>query len=323
MLKAALIGCGNISRTHLKVISENENIQLTAVCDIQRDRADKTASEYGCEKFYSIDNLLKNGDFDVLHICTPHYLHSPMAVQALNAGKNVLCEKPMCITLNEADAIERAVKNSGKHYGVCFQNRYNPASRMMRQVLEGGSLGKILGGRAAVYWDRDENYYLADAWRGKITTEGGGVLINQSIHTLDLLLWMIGNPVADVKSSISTKRLASYIQVEDTADLLLQFEDGQRAVFFATICNVGNDPIELNIYCEKGKITLGEKLIIHSEEGEEVYDTDKLKGEKGYWGNGHSALIADFYDCIENDKEFQIGFDEAKKTVEVLNKVYN
>ena len=323
-IRAAVVGCGNISRSHFSAIEKNENIVLACVCDNQSDRADDAAKKYGCKAFYSFDEMLNWGEFDVIHICTPHYLHSEMAIKGLNAGKNVLSEKPMAMNLAEATAIYEAAKKSSGQYGVCFQNRYNPSSQKMKEVLDSGKLGKILGGKGIVCWDRDENYYLADEWRGKKKTEGGGVLINQSIHTLDLLLWMINSSVTDVKSSISTKRLADFIEVEDTADMLLSFSDGQRAVFYATICGVGNDPVCLDIICENGKMRLGEKLIItNPDDTQEIYDIDRISGTKSYWGTGHNALISDFYDCIKTDRHFEIDENEGIKTISVLDKIYN
>lgn len=323
VLRAAVIGCGNISRSHFNAIAANDSIVLTAVCDNQRDRADKNAEKYGCRAFYSLGDLLVCGEFDVLHICTPHYLHAEMAVAAMKAGKDVLSEKPMAMNMREAETIIKTADETGRNYGVCFQNRYNPSSLKMKELLGSGRLGKVLGAKGIVCWDRDENYYLADEWRGKKATEGGGVLINQSIHTLDLLQWLVGSRVTEVRSSISTKRLADFIEVEDTADMLLFFEDGQRAVFFATICGVGNDPVCLDMICENGKIRLGEKLIISYADGqEEVLDIDRISGAKSYWGTGHTALIADYYDCVSTGRHFEIDAREASKTIEILDKVY-
>lgn len=322
-LRSAVVGCGNISRSHFDALASCGNAELVAVCDIQRDRADAAAKKYGVDAYYDPDKLLADGVADVVHLCTPHYLHASMSVAALEAGCHVFCEKPMAIRYDDALRVKEAAERSGRYFGVCFQNRYNTSSRIAKETLESGRLGKIVGARSIVAWDRDEHYYLADAWRGKIDTEGGGVMINQAIHTLDLTAWFIGSPVTEIKASISTKRLADFIEVEDTADLLMQYENGARGVFYATICSAGNSPIEVEVYCEKGKITLSDALTVRENgKPDEVYEIDRPTGAKAYWGTGHTHIINDFYDSIVSGRPFAVDAAEAAKSARMTEMIY-
>ena len=130
---------------------------------------------------------------DIVHVCTPHHLHAPMAIECLRRGVHVLLEKPVATTVADGEAVVRAAEASTATVGVCFQNRFNPTVRAIRDLLDAGTLGDLLGGRAAVTWFRDESYYEARPWRGRWAESGGGVLINQAIHTLDLLQWFLGD----------------------------------------------------------------------------------------------------------------------------------
>jgi len=322
--KSAVIGCGNIHRNHIKGINDSPLGKLTAVCDIDQEAADKSASENGVPAFYSLDELLKFGDFDVLHICTPHYLHASMAIKAMRQGKHIICEKPMAIHSADAREMIKVAEETGVQLGVCFQNRYNSSSIYVKELLESSRMGKILGARGIVTWDRSEAYYASGEWRGKIATEGGGVLINQAIHTLDLLQWFVDSPVKELKASISTKRLQGVVETEDTADALIFFENGVRGVFFASLCYTSNSPVMLELECENGSILLADKLTVKIN-GEEdiVLDINRPSCEKDYWGSGHTCLIHDFYKSLSENKPFAIDGEEGIKAVEIVEAIYD
>ena len=322
-LRIGLVGCGNISASHFAAIKTLKNAELAAVCDIQIKRAEKRAAQHGVVFYTDFDTMLACGDLDAVHLCTPHYLHAPQSIAALKAGCHVFSEKPMATCYEDGLRIRRAAADSGKTYGVCFQNRYNESSVLVKELLDEGRLGKITGARALVPWDRDEAYYLADPWRGKLATEGGGVVINQAIHTLDLLQWFMASPVADIRANISTKRLSAVVETEDTADALITFQNGARAVFFATLCQAGNDPIEIVLHCEGGKIVLGEQLRV-SIDGEEVkiHEIVRPTGKKSYWGSSHQAIIRDFYESIAQNRPFAVNADEALPSVLLTDGIY-
>lgn len=322
--KAAVIGCGLISKNHLKALKNVEHVTCTAVCDIVREKAEAAAQTYGVKEVYTdYKEMLKQADIDVVHICTPHYLHAQMAVDALEAGKHVLCEKPMALTVEDARRMEEAEKRSGRILGICFQNRYNEASVYMKKLMESGELGPVTGARGQVTWDRKPEYYSGSPWRGRWSTEGGGVLINQAIHTFDLLQWLTC-PVVSVDAGISTRRLTDVIEVEDTADVLMTGSEGQRLLFYATNCYVKNAPVELEIICEHGSVKMTGNVVVTEKDGEittQDYSSGTVFG-KDYWGSGHGFLIDDFYRCIRENQPFPVGSKEAMVSVKLLEAVY-
>lgn len=323
-LKAAVIGCGLISKNHFKALNNVEYAECAAVCDIVPEKAEAAAAQYGIPEIYTdYREMLKNPDIDVIHICTPHYLHAGMAVDALEAGKHVLCEKPMALSETDAKRMMEARDKAGRNLGICFQNRYNEASIYMKKIMDSKELGEVLGARGQVTWNRKPEYYTQSPWRGRWATEGGGVLINQAIHTFDLLQWLTG-PVKTVEASISTKRLKEAIEVEDTVDILMTGADGKRILFYASNCYVKNAPVELEIICENGSIKMVGNEVITEKNGE-ITSTDYSSGTvlgKDYWGSGHGFLIDDFYRCIETGNPLPVNGEEAVVSVRLLEAVY-
>ena len=195
-MRACLIGCGGISKCHLNAIEQlgKDAVELTAVADIIEQRAEKTASEHSCRAYTDYEEMLREEKPDVVHICTPHYLHVPMAVNALSQGINVVLEKPCAISVDGIKELTAAEKASSARLAVCFQNRYNESAIFAKKLIDSGEYGKVTGADALVKWQRDESYYNADEWRGTKSQEGGGVMINQAIHTHDLMkyaVWLI------------------------------------------------------------------------------------------------------------------------------------
>lgn len=323
-LKSAVIGCGLIVKNHLKALKNIEYAACEAVCDIVPRKAQETGEAYGIPGVYTdYHELLKRPDIDVIHICTPHYLHARMAVDALEAGKHVLCEKPMALTVEDARRMIAARDRSKKQLGICFQNRYNEASVYMKDLIDSKKLGQVVGARGQVTWNRNPEYYTTSSWRGRWAMEGGGVLINQAIHTFDLLQWLAG-PVASVEAGIATRRLKEAIEVEDTVDIYMTGMEGQRMLFYASNCYVKNAPVELEIVCERGTVKMTGNVVMTECEGESAtkdYSSGTVLG-KDYWGSGHGFLIEDFYRCIQEEQPFQVGAEEAMESVRLLNAVY-
>lgn len=323
-LRSAVIGCGLISKNHLKALGSLEYANCVAVCDIVREKAELAAKEYGVPKVYTdYKEMLADPEIDVIHICTPHFLHAQMAVDALQAGKHTLCEKPMALTKEDAERMIEARDKAQKQLGICFQNRYNEASVYMKKLLESGKLGKILGARGQVTWNRKPEYYTDSPWRGRWATEGGGVLINQAIHTFDLLQWLTV-PIVTVEAGIATRRLKEAIEVEDTVDVYMTGGQGERLLFYASNCYVKNAPVELEIVCEKGSVKMTGNVVVTDEDGE-ITQTDYSSGTvlgKDYWGSGHGFLIQDFYNCIQKGQAFPVSGEEAIVSVKLLDAVY-
>lgn len=323
-IHAAVIGCGLISKNHFKSLENIKHVTCAAVCDIDGDKAQEAGALYGISKIYTdYRELLRDPGIDVVHICTPHYLHAPMAVEALQAGKHVLCEKPMALTAADCERMLEAEQLSERQLGICFQNRYNESSAYMKQLIDSGELGAVLGARGQVTWNREPEYYIGSPWRGKWKTAGGGVLINQAIHTFDLLQWLAG-PVSTVEAGISTKRLKGTIEVEDTVDIYMTGESGERFVFYATNGYVRNAPVELEIICEHGSVTMKGNVVVTEKAGERFvkdYSEGIVLG-KDYWGSGHGLLIDDFYQSVLQGEEFFVNGREAAASVRLLEAVY-
>ena len=181
--RVGVVGCGGIAQVHGTVLQHLEGVELVGCADIKPERAQAFAETYGGRAYSSMEELLEHEQLDAVHLCTPHYLHTPMAKLAASRGLHVFTEKPPVMTW-EQWAEFRQLEQAPTRVGVCFQNRYNPSVQLLREVLASGKAGKVLGARAFVTWHREAPYYTESGWRGSLQTEGGGVLINQSIHTL-------------------------------------------------------------------------------------------------------------------------------------------
>ncbi len=323
-MKVAVIGCGNVSVMHFNALKDNPDTEIVAVADTKPERADKKSEEFGAKAYYDFDQLLENEELDCVHICTPHYLHTPMAIKALNKGINVLLEKPCSVSMKEIEDLRSAEKASGKQLGICFQNRYNTCVREAKRIIDSGEMGKVKSVRAFVTWMRDEKYY-SDDWHGTLDKECGGVLINQSIHTMDLVQYL-GGKSKKVTAHVSTDKLRGIIEVEDTASVLLELENGATAVFYATLAYAENSEVFIEITLENGKLRLeGEKLYMIDKDGnfaEVTGKTDAVYHGQRYWGSGHSVLINDFYYCLKTGDKFEIDAVEGGRAAMIVAACY-
>ena len=319
LLRVAIVGCGAICGNHIKAIQEAGQ-QLCALCDVDLDAAREKAEKYGLTdvNLYSdYRTMLERESLDVVHICTPHHLHAPMAIDALERNIHVLCEKPLCISLVQLHELQEAVKHCTVQLGVCHQNRYVPN---MVRLKELSSVG-VKAGFGSVVWRRDEAYYESAPWRGTLAQEGGGVLINQALHTLDLMQWICGFPKS-VTAHIHNDLLQDVIEVEDTATACFECENGVRFNFFATNTAVSDLPVQIQIKLNNGDM-------IHAQK-DRFYLNDQLIGSadeaktdgKQVWGAGHRALVADFYECIQMKKHFALDVREAGKVVRMILAAY-
>ena len=257
MLKVAVIGLGDISKIHLPVIQENPNVELVAVCDIDESLKNSVPNV----KFYTDYHLmLDQEEIDCVHVCLPHYLHYPVTRDIVEKGIHVFQEKPIGLNSDEGAAL---VKLEEKHKDVkiciCFQNRYNETFEMLQEIVQSGQYGKIIGIKGLVTWFRPKDYYEVKPWRGQMATAGGGVMINQSIHTLDLMQ-LIGGEIDEIRGSIDN--LLDYgIEVEDTAVANIKFKNGATGLFFATNSNFGNSSVELQVVFENEKFTIKDSIL--------------------------------------------------------------
>ena len=270
---------------------------------------------------------------DVVHLCTPHHRHAALAAQCLARAVAVLVEKPLAHTLADGERLVRAAADSGAVLGVCFQNRYNDTARALREMLDSGDLGRVLGGRASVTWFRNAAYYARRDWRGRWATAGGGVLMTQAIHTLDLLQWYLG-PVTDVRGTAATLALPGVIEVEDTAALRMQHRtaagDPVSSVFHATNGDIENAPVTVEIRTARARVRLDTDLTVTynsctQDDGrvEVVRPTTVASGERAYWGASHGLLIEDFYRHVRAGKHFWIDAPAAYETLRVIQAGYD
>ena len=317
-MRVGIAGLGAIAPLHIRAIL-NRGQKIVAICDIDEEKRKKINAEFklGAKEYADYKEMIESGELDVIHICLPHYLHAEVVCKALGAGVNVLCEKPLAISLSQLDEIEKAVKNSSATLGVCFQNRYNASVLYLREFFKGK---KITSATANLVWQRDEEYYASGPWRGKKQFEGGGVMINQAIHSLDLLQWFCGMP-ENVIAHCSNNSLQGVIDVEDTAYGLFSLKNGGNFVINATnaakhcftiisMFHAGDDTAELS----------GDNLIINGKfitksDGTPIFGKEE-------WGVGHQNLINEYYNCLEKGEKFPIDFYEGSKTVKLILKMY-
>lgn len=306
----AIVGCGSIAKVHAKILNQMSKVKLVAFVDCIIERAKEFNNEFGdlsSKCFESIEELFSQRKVDVIHICTPHYLHVPMAIEALLQGVNVFMEKPPAISKDEFLILKNMVEQGRTHLGFCFQNRFNDSTKAVETLLHSSEAGKIIGGRGFVTWDRNLEYYIESDWRGRKSKEGGGCLINQAIHTLDLLNRFMGGQPIKIQARMANFHLSKKIEVEDTLNALIEYKDKRKACFYATTAYVTNSPILIEIECENMTVRLeGSEVFCINREGERKKISFK-QGDvlgKDYWGNGHNACILEYYHCLEESRTF-------------------
>lgn len=320
MFKVCVIGCGGIAQVHGAALTNMEKVTLAACCDIVPEKARAYAEKFHCTPYTDYETLLDKEQPDAVHLCTPHYLHTPMAEAAAERGIHVFTEKPPVISWDEWERLQKAGEKV--RIGVCVQNRYNPNNEKAMAILSSGEMGSVKGARACVFWDRGKYYYASGDWRGKWATEGGGALINQSVHTLDLLLLFLGKPDI-VSCHMANRRLQGIIEVEDTVEAYLQSGE-KRGIFFATNAYAGNAPVMIEIVTEKGTLHLEDDWLDIKKEGKTEHLTFEMPTPmgKGYWGSGHFACIQDYYHCMEQGIPFRNDLQGVKTTVETMLTMY-
>lgn len=326
MIRVGIVGCGSIARTHVWALQQMENVELVAFADVILERAihfsdaftNQNAGVYG-----SLTEMLEEAKLHVLHICTPHHLHVPMAIEAMNCGVSVFSEKPPAINLEQFSKLRQVSIDTNGTLGFCFQNRYNKEVIKTDEIIQSGRLGTVIGARAFVTWRRDEGYYISD-WKGKIALEGGGVLINQAIHTLDLMLRYLGEPMT-VSATLTNHHLNDVIEVEDTVEAWMTFSNGARGCLYATTAYATDAPVILELQCERGSITwMDHTVMVRESECEpQYYSFEESVGVgKSYWGNGHLACIQDFYNKRNGRERFQNDLDGVRTTMETMMRIY-
>ena len=317
MYRVGIIGCGNISAVHARTLRELENTELAACADVIPERA----ARYGCPAYQDWERMLSDVRPDAVHLCTPHHLHPVMAQEAARRGIAVFTEKPPAIDQEGWETVKQAARLVP--VGICFQNRFHPGIRMIRNMIDGGDYGPLRGIRGFVTWNRTKGYYEEAAWKGRWATEGGGALINQSIHTLDLILRFLGEPDT-VEASMRNHHLRDTVEVEDTVEIYLR-RDGIPALLYASTAYSQDAPVIFEVHLEHAVLRLeGDLLTVVSggTKQEIPLVTDEAMG-RAYWGSGHKACIADFYRSVETGEAFRNSPSSCENTMKTLFRVYD
>lgn len=334
MLRVAIIGLGTISYIHQLGIEESKTGELVAVCDTNP----ATQHDYPELPFYTdYEEMLEKEKLDVVHICLPHDLHAPIAEKCIARGVHVFLEKPVSLTYEEGKNLATVASSSDYKVGVCFQNRYNRTTEALVDILKNrpvSEIGEIRAVKGIVAWFRPESYYQAQPWRGEIDRAGGGTIINQSIHTLDLMHLFAGE-IESCKGKILN--LMDYdIEVEDTAVANYAFEKGRSGIYFATNSHAVNSPVEVEVVTSKRRYVINDyKLFEYKDatDGGTLLTKDEVfSGTKSYYGQGHQLAIKKFYQAIIDNTDDYIGIEDAlgsmlmidllKKSSETEDKVY-
>lgn len=290
MKNVCIVGYGAIGPVHAMAIKRTNNANFYAVCDIETDRIAVCKETYDVKAYDNFDRMLCDVNIDSVHICTPHHLHFEMVKKALAAGKSVVVEKPVTRTKEEFERLLK-LENSDK---VCivFQNRLNPCIMRLQKIVQSGEMGSVKAAKAILTWYRSPDYYRADDWRGKTETEGGGVLINQAIHTLDYFCYLIDD-VQSVKAQMANFSIAE-ISVEDTFCAFLELKNGAHGIFFATNAYADNSAPIFEVLFEKGKVLYEDGKLL--KDGKIIQEDSIPTFGKSYWGGGHEALLRKYYD---------------------------
>jgi UDP-N-acetyl-2-amino-2-deoxyglucuronate dehydrogenase len=323
MTTVAVIGCGDVSTVHLGAIAVSPDIDLAAVCDTDPGRLAAAVASLGVPGFADHRRLIEEIRPDVVHICTPHHQHVSVAIDCLERGVNVIMEKPLAHTSAEGQRLVGVAEHSAAKVAVCFQNRYNATTTAMHELLTSGELGTVFGASATVMWRRTAAYYAAKPWRGRRETSGGGLLMNQAVHTVDLIQWLLGD-VTDVRGHASTRLLGDAIEVEDTAEMLLTHANGARTVFYGTLANAVNSPVMIDVHTEAATLSLRGDLTVTYTDGRSRTVPERLASSIGrpYWGTSHELLIRDFYARLGEPGPFWISPAEAAKSLDIIQRLY-
>lgn len=320
MFQVGIVGCGGIAQVHAQVLNDWEGTALAACADIVPERARAMAEKYGCRAYGSMEEMLEKEHLDAVHLCTPHYLHPGMALKAAKRGVAVFTEKPPAIDEKGWEQVKEAA--GLQPLAVCFQNRYNDNVRESLRILNAGTYGQLVGLRAFVTWNRTAGYYTSADWKGAWATEGGGALINQAVHTLDLAIGFLGMPDR-VESTLRNHHLKGVVEVEDTAEIYLKKGNKTALLYFST-AYTEDAPVLIELQLERAVLRLeDDRLEIRQGGTVQAMTFEKeMRMGKAYWGAGHKKCIRDFYNSILEQRPCQNSPASCEATMRVMLEIY-
>lgn len=332
-MKYALIGCGRISTNHIKA-AVNNKLEIVAVCDIISESMEILLAKHGLEKDETIrrytdyKQMIKENEIELISIATESGIHAEIALYCIENGIHVIIEKPMAMSLEDADKIITLAEEKHVKVSACHQNRFNIAVQEMRQALETGRFGKLSHGSIHVRWNRNQEYYTQAPWRGT-WAQDGGALMNQCIHGIDLLRWTFGDEVEEVYGQ-TRQQFHDYLEAEDIGMAVVKFKNGAIATIEGTT-NVYPQNLEetLYIFGEKGTVKLGGKSTNNIDVWNFADETDEDQKNKGLeeatsnvYGNGHTSLFADVMDAIVNDRKPYVDAQAGRNALEMILAIY-
>ena len=342
-LRFGILGCGVIGPHHARAIAGLESAELVAVADIVPDLAEDLAGEHECPAYTGLEEMLSGVDLDVVCVCTPSGMHAENAITVLEAGKDVVIEKPVDVTLEAADRLLGVQRATGRKVAVVSQHRFDAATRAVHEAVTNGEFGRMTSGTAEVRWWRSQSYYDSGGWRGTWELDGGGVLINQAIHSLDLLQWLMG-PVIEVTAY--TGLLAHEgIEVEDTAVAILKFASGALGTIMATTAAFPGLTATISLHGDRGSAIIDDdKLRYFHVAGEEqegdAYGEGENRAERvmerygevesgpgagadpGSLSMAHRDQIQDLVEAIREDREPSVNLEEGRKPLAIIQGIY-
>lgn len=321
----AILGCGVISKTHVEALSKIENAKLLGVADVNLANATAFAEKYGIKAYQDYSQMLADENVDVVCVCTPSGWHAPNAIQALKAGKHVVLEKPMALNTKDADEIIATSEQTGKMVTVISQFRFSDDLIKIKEYIDAGAFGKVSTCSLTMKYYRAPEYYSSSSWKGTIKYDGGGALINQGIHGVDMMDYLVG-PITKVYGQIAT--VCHNIEGEDTAVATFKTENGALGVIQASTCAYPGFDRRLEINGDKGYAVLREnkieKLVVNCKEVEigqlELTSTASDNTVMDY--TMHKAQITNFINALEGKEQLTLGAKEGKRALEVIEKVY-
>ncbi len=327
--KVGIVGCGNIFLMHAQSLINTPDVELAAVCDIRAPRAKRAAKRYNCRYYLDYRRMLENENLNAVHILTPHYLHPAMAIQALNKKINVLTEKPISINPRDGERMIKAAKRNNVKLGVISQNRYNPGSQLVKKNLLTGKLGKVKAAKLILSYHKPDSFYKKSDWKGRLDKEGGGVLIDQAIHFIDVLRWLIEDEVAYVEAN-TARRMHKFIEVEDLAEGVIKFKKGAYICFYLINFYSFDADAEIEMDCFNGRVKMvqnsarigfSDGRVVEAKPDPSEY-IDYGQGRKDYWGFCHWIQIKEFYRALKEGRQPEVNGEEGLKTQEIVWNIY-
>lgn len=322
MIRAAIIGLGDISFVHLDGILSNPEIRLVGACDLKEDL--KSRVPEGTPFYTDYKQMVQEVKPDVVHNCLPHYLHYPVTKELVEMGINVFCEKP--VALNVAQAEEFAALEAAHpevKIGICLQNRMNETTEALKAIIDSGEYGKVTGIRGFVPWYRAPEYYSVKPWRGTWQYAGGGSMINQSLHTLDLM-YFLGGDIRKIHALVG--QLNDYgIEVEGDVVARMEYANGARGLFFATNNNWTNESVQIRVALEKGVFHIEDNTLykINKDSSREVIcKAPVLEGIKFYYGASHTRMIERFRKAVESGSDDYIHVKDAVMVIRLMETIF-